>query len=466
MNIRTWSNFSKRKNSTKQPTGGTTATVSLKESTSIESPTFILTGDDFNVNYIQAFGHYYYANDCKSIRNGIKEIPCTQDTLATYKSNIVGSSQYVERANSATLRNVGDPLNPPTNRLLHKFTNILNLTTTDSQGLNKIIDLDLNARIVNHYIMGITGSDGVQYWGLTAAQLGDVMAAIFGGTWIDNFASLFFNYKDCILSLKRVTYPPGGTSQQIYVGKEPLTLNGAPVNGTKITDLRLYRDSGLTQLSFPADDYLSSRDYPYYSPYTFGTLTLPFVGVVPLDVGTFAGDGKIGIEVFVDPFTADIIYKVRNSDSAVIGTYYGNCGASLPVTGQTYNSIGMGAGALQMIGGLVGGLTNPALAPMALAGAAQIFEGAKLHTQSNGTISSFIGGYTAVTITADIYTQEPISWDLDNMKATQGLIVNKQISLSSLSGYVKCRNASIDIPGFERDKTEIENYMNNGFYIE
>lgn len=469
MNIKVWSNFSKRRNSTKQPTGGTTVTCVLKETTSIEKPTFVFSSNDFSINYVEAFGHYYFVDDIKSVRNNIIEVSCSQDVLATYKSSITGSSQYVERAAGATAPvNVGDPLNPPSNVVSVKRTTILNLTTVDSSGINKIIDFDaLNGKIVNHYILGITGDSGVNYWGLDELELAQVMEAIFGSSWIGNFASLFFGYKDCILSLKRVTYPPGGTPQQIIVGHEPLTLNGAPVKGIKISDLRMTRDSGLVTISFPADDYLNIRSYPYYKPYSFATLTLPFVGVVEVDVNDFAGDGKLGVEVFVDPFTADIIYKVRRSDGALIGTYTGNCGADLPISGQTFNSIGMAAGILNMTAGLMTAATfGGAGATGIIAGAGQIFEGARLHAQTNGCLSSFIGGYASLIIYADVYTNEPTSWTIENMKTTQGVIVNRQRSLSGLSGYVKCKNASIDIPGFEEDKETIQSFMNSGFYIE
>ena len=63
MNINVWSNFTKRRNSTAQPTGGTQKTVYLKEQTSIEHPSFILAEPLANYNYVQAFGNYYFVTD-------------------------------------------------------------------------------------------------------------------------------------------------------------------------------------------------------------------------------------------------------------------------------------------------------------------------------------------------------------------------------------------------------------------
>ena len=65
MNITYWTNFSKRTNSTKQPTGGTQTTVRLKEPCGISSPTFICSGIPDNVKYIgqNAFMGCYFIKE-------------------------------------------------------------------------------------------------------------------------------------------------------------------------------------------------------------------------------------------------------------------------------------------------------------------------------------------------------------------------------------------------------------------
>ena len=46
MELILYKNFSKRINSTKQPSGGTSATVKLKAGTSVENPIFLIDGID------------------------------------------------------------------------------------------------------------------------------------------------------------------------------------------------------------------------------------------------------------------------------------------------------------------------------------------------------------------------------------------------------------------------------------
>ena len=87
MQIKYWTDFSKRKNSTKQPTGGTTATVTLKEPCGIASPSFVSAAIPESVKYIQAWGRYYFVSEVTHDGPEII-IPCVSDPMATFKSAI------------------------------------------------------------------------------------------------------------------------------------------------------------------------------------------------------------------------------------------------------------------------------------------------------------------------------------------------------------------------------------------
>ena len=61
MNIYTWSGFTKRKNSTMHPPllPLNPVAVTLKEGTSIENPIFLLSGNNFDIDYIKAFQYLF-----------------------------------------------------------------------------------------------------------------------------------------------------------------------------------------------------------------------------------------------------------------------------------------------------------------------------------------------------------------------------------------------------------------------
>ena len=97
--------FAKRRNSTKQPTNelSDSRTVHLKESCSQDAPVFIVTGDNFSYNYCQWDGKYYFINDVVSVHNNLSEIHCIMDPLATYKANILASTQFISYSASAAV---------------------------------------------------------------------------------------------------------------------------------------------------------------------------------------------------------------------------------------------------------------------------------------------------------------------------------------------------------------------------
>lgn len=107
-----YSNFSKKDNSTKQPTGGTAYSVVFKDAFSILGGTVKLqVSFDTAQNYTAAkYGSKYYkVTDVVSTSNGIVEVSLSLDELATYKTNIAGYSGLIERAPSgASMRVIPD----------------------------------------------------------------------------------------------------------------------------------------------------------------------------------------------------------------------------------------------------------------------------------------------------------------------------------------------------------------------
>ena len=89
MQIKIHKNFSKRINSTKRPTGGTTIDVVLKEECTVENPVFVLNGYDASIDYIEAFGKYYFVDKKNIIDNSRCEYACIEDYLASFVSECI-----------------------------------------------------------------------------------------------------------------------------------------------------------------------------------------------------------------------------------------------------------------------------------------------------------------------------------------------------------------------------------------
>lgn len=116
MNVTFYSGFTKRVNSTKRPSGGTTLSVALKDDTSIESPVFRLDKGNnaayMNYNYCQFNGAYYYIDDVVLTNRNIYEYHCRKDVLATERAHIMASEQYISRSTSDYDPNIIDAAYP------------------------------------------------------------------------------------------------------------------------------------------------------------------------------------------------------------------------------------------------------------------------------------------------------------------------------------------------------------------
>lgn len=124
MNLILYKNFSKKKNSTKQPAAntGTTYNVVMKQGTSLINPTFLIDGIDLAYTYAQFNNRFYFIDDITIGNNKIYEISCSIDYLATYKSEIGNYTAYVERSVSSYDALISDPAISSAQSIAHTNT--------------------------------------------------------------------------------------------------------------------------------------------------------------------------------------------------------------------------------------------------------------------------------------------------------------------------------------------------------
>ena len=468
MKIKYWTGFSKRKNSTKQPTGGTEIDVYLKEDTSIINPTFDCASVAMNANYIYCsdFGRYYFVRDVVRAGAGRVLLQCEVDTLATYKTVIGGLSAYVEYTSSSTNTDITDPRNRPT---------IVTDETHDT-----IYDM-LGMGFLNgyRYVAGVASDEGINYYLLEKSELDDLVKALFGyQSVVSALTSQFFDMKSCLVSCIAI---PINKSSDLYEN-QAINIDGHNIkSGTtwsKIKDSKriLKHTVAATALSFPSDSLGYDYSYLDVAPYTSGNIFLPFTGIVPLDMDIFAQNKVISIEIACDICTGDIVYTFHRENGDKISSYQGNCAANVPIAGQSYNAIGVASSALGVIGGggaavlgvatenaaaAIGGLTTAANSALSALMSAQA------HTQINGSISSMVALSLGLEIKYCIHTRRPSEIAIDTaFKAISGMPYFKGDTIGNLSGYVKCNGASISIAGTSAEKDIVDGYLNSGFYYE
>ena len=469
MNVAYWQNFYKRKNSTRQPaSAGTNAAVTLKEPCSFWNPEIECAGVPRDANYFKipsgiflAMDAYYFVSDVISVTHAMTRFKLTLDPLATYKSSIAASWQYVKRANAPGTFNawITDELNEPTNALTidsaattlqrtigGETLNFFNLThfryLLTTVGSPATVDYALNNGIAKTYIVS-----------------GGTMALIAVELNRNSFLQdLKAELNDPLGSIIKCVALPVELSGMTIHANEPIFFGSysTGVTGNVLVDRVMLFDQDLNM----PPSMLGQQTYLKRSPYASATIFLPCVGVCPLDIDAVGGK-TLTLRVVLDAFTGDLLYTIKDKSSGYeYATFSGNCGTELPVSGGNRSSLALAAGALTTIGGIA------AASPMAAAsGALSFAKGLEMHTQINGGYSSCVGpwGGTQVRITA--YYKDPAHAITQNA-AEEGLPVEKRDMIGNYTGYVLCRNATVDTTGSLEDKQAIEQMLNEGMFIE
>lgn len=469
MVIKYWTNFSKREDETLRPSGtGTQINVALKEPCSILRPSFILSGNIPNLNYIRVdeWDRYYFASEQTKLTNGTYRLDCVYDPLASYKSQIGGYKAFIEFATSSTNKRIYDPRNKPTGALTVT-------PTTLSFTSNKFSETGC-------YIIGVlnsktNGTGGAAcYYAMTEAQILTLGVELYDSAIDTQIENQWFQVQQSIVSLIWVpidytTLLPG-TTEHLYIGKKEMIAEGK-----KLTTRVLTMTTGATSIDYASYSGGAGADMTYLenAPFTTGEMYLPFVGIVPINVEECAYTKNMSIEATIDLLTGDIVYQIKYG-VATSQSFSGNIATKMPVTGNSYDAIGVASGTLAVIGGAAaaviaiasegGAVPLMAAGGSMLAGAASAAKSTQIHTMINGSNSSAIGAHLGLTPWVAIIQQTPTMTDIEEPKAIHGLPYYKTDTIGNLSGFVKCSGASVRIPGFKEEKDAVNSYLNKGFY--
>lgn len=464
MQINVWSSFSKRNNSTKQPTAGTAVSVLLKEECDIKNPTFILNSLDFSINYVQAFGNYYFA-DVKNLDGNRSEIRCTLDHLATFKSQIQSYKGFVEYTSASSNVMITDPRNRP-------GVEVANAHVSKA--------FDYSTSTTGCYIIGVAAKGGHKHGATTFYVMGaqgliDICDKIYdSGLWTQMW-NQFNGVQNAIISSFWVpfdlsfvsSYFTAGSVDLFHIGDEVISATGCYNIISRIHTGSLSTPGTITAV-FPFNfGGTQVPNYVYKAPYCTATMYLPFVGEFEIPADIAADNPKFTIDYQMDILTGDIIYYLNGDEAGLIGTYTGNFASKIPVAGASYDAIGAVRGAVMTAIGFAGTFVNPAAGFGGMvAGVGNTVQSMRLQSQCNGSISSALGGLFIDDAKIDVHIALPAEPTLDAWKSEQGMPYFKTATLSSLSGFIKCSNASVSIPGDGAEQEVVNGYLNNGFYLE
>lgn len=459
-------NHAKRSNSTKLPTGGVTIPCVLKDDCSVISPVLEIksaTRPNYNYAYISDFGRYYYVDDWTYYR-GIWSCSLTVDVLTSWRSHILNTTAYVEYSSSSYSNNIIDPRMMSSEEKLYTHweepaeTALFN---TNGCYILSIISTDAN---------GYNGACAV--YALTQSQLSQFSATItaqdfLDGVW-EGIKNAFNNPFDAIVSCRWIPFDYSmlsGEEKEIIV-----VYAGIGVNGKLLTS-----NFVISNIGTAIPSRIATKNYTDVAPFVTGVLYLPFVGTVPLDLNAFYPSNYIYMKIVCDVVTGDLVYTLGQSAEFFVSTYSGNCATQIPLSNNMVDSLGMVASSGGIIGGLattVAGIVkkDPSLISKGL-GAAGLgtygtVRSAEVHTQTNGAISSRVGAHVQRTIELVLIRSTVPDSTGTERKETIGLPCFRTNLLGTLSGYCQCSSASVSAPATDNELALINDYLNNGIYIE
>lgn len=451
MQITLFSGFSKEHNSTKQPSGGTAVNCYLKDDTSLIHPVFILDGADFDINYVQWRNRYYFVDDVVSIRNSTVELHCSVDALASWKTQIGASSQYVVRSSSAYDEYIVDSMYP-----------------ADVRTSIQTVEVDLGLDTSNtSYVLGVVNSEsnasgGITYYCMTAGMLSQLMGYMFGGNWLDaplTEVSLElqkelvnpFQYIVSCMAFPFDVFDAGFPTEMIKFGYWTSEMASYIIPGSG-----RYKNS-FAGVQVPRHPQSSIRGaYLNSAPFTRMSLSAYGFGTCALDPQDFVSNTQLSLNLLVDKYTGTGKLRISNTgDGNTLFELNGQIGVPIQISQITQNLVNAGlSGVATAVSALAG---NPLGVASGITSAVQSLM-PQIHTA--GSVGSMVNFIKKPILTMQFKNLVTV----DNEHLGRPLMQRRTIN--TLSGYMQIENPDVDIPATATEKDTITNFMRSGFYYE
>lgn len=466
MEILVFTDFEKRKNSTKRPNDedGVVKNVTLKDTCSLVNPSFFF-GDTLAITYIKAWGYYYFVDRVAFDINGAQYMNCSMDVLASFKEKILDTKAYVLYSSSDYSVNIID------NRI--------------SQTINKRKEINVEETMfvsnpdAGCICLTVSAFDyGTHTVIMTKERFKDLQKALINEQDRNILEDLVMFFGDAVggtISAREIPIPYSAfdaVERVVSLGTWNSEILG------KHVDAYLYER---VDIEIP----WLYNDFRRCSNFTNFVLTLPFVGNVELAPENLIGHSELRIEISTSAATGVVIYGVW-TDSGVgevnklIGTYSGNFGRQIPIGTDQINAVGFLGGMTTAGAGMITGMTKNLGIPLGLGGLgggmlsmATVLAGIATATiaankQDFTTIGGFDGGY-GERITASIYLQTQVNESrIEPSEITDlyGRPCMKERKITGLTGYVETLGFDIELNSISEIKDLINSAMDKGVYIE
>lgn len=457
----------KRDNSTKRPSGtGTTYSCVLKDGCGILNPTikldFELTSNpsSFNYAYISKFGRYYFIEEWY-FEDRLWTASMRVDVLATYKSQIGGSSLYILRSAGAYNKNIIDTMYPTKTGCTYRTTPVTNPWWSNIAWIVGVISKAGNMGSMAYYGMSTANIVTMCTNLLDASTL---ISPANGFDLQDASAALQLSVVDPMQYIKSCMALPVSLSDISNIGSpaEVFAFNwDTGVTGYKILQAP-YIDKTFTFEIKKHPDASSRGVYLNSAPYTNISLTMPPWGVIDIDTSVTCNASTLTAQVKIDPITGKGILTVMCND-IVLNRVEAQVGVPISLSSVTRDYIGTASSMAGAIGGAIGSIASADIGGAVVGLASGI--GNAIHSlvpraSTIGTTGGFASGMGDFRLDHQFF--RPV--DDDNTHNGRPLCEVRRID--TLSGYMIIQDGDVSTTGTATEDAKIREYLETGFYYE
>lgn len=469
-----FTSFSKRPNSTARPSGGRAFTVVLKSPSGVTNPEIELAysgnPSEWNYAHIPSFGRYYFVTEW-TYSNGVWIAQLSVDVLASWKTYIGQSSQYILRCSAEFNGDVLDTLYPTKADIVNHSTN---------SGFRWATSLT-SGRYVVGIINGDSGGVGaVKYYVFTQAQFNSLCSFLLSDiSWLDldfteiseGLSKTLFNPFQYIASVMWFPFAvPTGGSANIKFGWWDTS-----VSASHLPDRPLYSITA----TFALRDHPQKEErgnYMNLNPYTRRTLEFRPFGSIPIDTMSIISSTTITAHIQVDLISGGGTMVVSPDGSELHAFIMTHAQVGVPIQlaqiGRDYlatavNALNPGA---DIIGGVISGAKKGGPAGAVTGALTSIASNASgiestiksampqlCTTGGNGSISDYFFPPT-------LHSQFLIA--VDDSNANLGRPLCEERAISAIPGYILVHNADISAPCTSTETGMIKSWMEAGFFYE
>jgi hypothetical protein len=464
----TFYQFAKRTNSTKLPSGGQEFGIDLKAPCNIIDPEIkIATQNDptgYNYCYLPTFSRYYWVKNW-TYSDGLWNASLTVDTLASYRDEIGGATEYVVRSSAKYNGTISDGLYPAT-------AEVRSVTSAFQGGFSETIS-------GGFFVIGFIAKAANSIGAITYVVLTPGNAKKLSAKLLTDISYLSIDNAEISDSLTKVLFNP----YQYIVSCNYFPFDAAEITahlplvssvdvGWWSVDIPCWilgeDNNNLTKsvsVAIPKHPQAANRGgYCNASPYTDYTIFLQPFGVIPLDASKLWGVSTLSIQYVVDLFTGDSILRMFTDTNQLIHETTARLGVPIQLSNIAFDIPSGNGGLLQTgiaaaFGGLQAALSGGSISDVGngILNAAQA---------TNADVAS--KGATGSTIAFDMvpYIVARFKILVDDNNEHHGRPLCQRVQLFSIPGFIMVDDPDIALPATAAEIDSVKSYMKNGFFLE